>query len=112
MQYEDTARFLFWLVKRARKYWLWVTTITQDVEDFMWSSYWKAIVTNSSTQILLKQSTASIDVLQDIFKLTDQEKYILLNASVWQWLFFAWSEHVWIQILASYYEQQVIDNKI
>ncbi len=112
MQYEDTARFLFWLVKRARKYWLWVTTITQDVEDFMWSSYWKAIVTNSSTQLLLKQSTASIDVLQDIFKLTEQEKYILLNASVGQWLFFAWTEHVWIQILASFYEQQVIDNKL
>ena len=74
----------------------------------MWSSYWKAIVTNSSIQLLLKQSSASIDVLQNIFKLTDQEKYILLNASVWQWLFFAWVEHVWIQIIASYFEEQVI----
>jgi len=108
MQHDDSAKFLFWLVKRARKYNLWVTTITQDVEDFMWSSYWKAIVTNSSIQLLLKQSSASIDVLQNIFKLTEQEKYILLNASVWQGLFFAWAEHVWIQIIASYFEEQVV----
>ena len=108
MQHDDSAKFLFWLVKRARKYNLWITTITQDVEDFMWSKYGKAIVTNSSIQLLLKQSTASIDVLQNIFKLTEQEKYILLNASVWQGLFFAWSEHVWIQIIASYFEEQVI----
>ncbi len=109
MQYEDTARFLFWLVKRARKYNLWVTTITQDVWDFMSSAYWKPIITNSSIQLLLKQSTASIDVLKDIFKLTEQESYILLNASVGQWLFFAGSEHVWIQIVASFYEEQIID---
>ncbi len=108
MQHEDSAKFLFWLVKRARKYNLWITTITQDVEDFMGSSYGKAIVTNSSIQLLLKQSTASIDVLQNIFKLTDQEKYILLNAAVWQGLFFAWSEHVWIQIIASYFEEKVV----
>ena len=108
MQHEDSAKFLFWLVKRARKYNLWITTITQDVEDFMGSSYWKAIVTNSSIQLLLKQSSASIDVLQNIFKLTEQEKYILLNASVWQGLFFAWAEHVWIQIIASYFEEQVV----
>ena len=108
MQHEDSAKFLFWLVKRARKYNLWITTITQDVEDFMWSSYWKAIVTNSSIQLLLKQSSASIDVLQNIFKLTEQEKYILLNASVGQWLFFAWAEHVGIQIIASYFEEQVV----
>lgn len=82
MQHEDSAKFLFGLVKRARKYGLGVTTITQDVEDFMTSSYGKAIVTNSSIQLLLKQSPASIDVLQNVFKLTDQEKYILLNASV------------------------------
>ncbi len=109
MQHEDSAKFLFWLVKRARKYNLWITTITQDVEDFVWSSYWKPIMTNSSIQLLLKQSSASIDVLQDVFKLTDQEKYILLNASVGQWLFFAGTEHVWIQIIASYFETQVID---
>ncbi len=111
MQYEDSAKFLFGLVKRARKYGLGVTTITQDVEDFMGSSYGKAIVTNSSIQLLLKQSPASIDVLQDIFKLTEQEKYILLNASVWTWLFFASGEHVWIQILSSYFEEKIITTK-
>ncbi len=108
MQHEDSAKFLFWLVKRARKYNLWVTTITQDVEDFLWSSYGKPIVTNSSIQLLLKQSPASIDALQNIFKITDQEKYILLNSAVWQWLFFAGSEHVWIQVIASYYEEQIV----
>ena len=110
MQHDDSAKFLFGLVKRARKYNLWVTTITQDIEDFISSSYWKPIVTNSSIQLLLKQSSASIDALQNIFKLTDQEKYILLNASVGQWLFFAWMEHVWIQVLASYYEEQIVSS--
>ncbi len=111
MQYEDSAKFLFGLVKRARKYGLGVTTITQDVEDFMTSSYGKAIVTNSSIQLLLKQSPASIDVLQNVFKLTEQEKYILLNASVGTWLFFASGEHVGIQILASYFEEKIITTK-
>ena len=108
MQYEDSARFVFGLVKRARKYNLGVTTITQDVEDFVTSQYGKAIVTNSSIQLLLKQSPASIDVLQNVFKLTEQEKYILLQASVGQGLFFAWTEHVWIHILASYFEEKII----
>lgn len=108
MEHEDSAKFVFWLVKRARKYNLWITTITQDVEDFVTSKYWKAIVTNSSIQLLLKQSPASIDVLQNIFKLTEQEKYILLQSSVWQWLFFAWTEHVGIHILSSYFEEKVI----
>ena len=108
MQHEDSAKFLFWLVKRARKYNLGITTITQDVEDFISSPYWKPIVTNSSIQILLKQSSASIDVLQNVYKLTEQEKYILLNAAVGQGLFFAWTEHVWIQVVASFYEEQVV----
>lgn len=112
MQYEDSAKFLFGLVKRARKYWLWVTTITQDVEDFLSSPQWKPIVTNSSIQLLLKQSPASIDVLQNIFKLTEQEKYILLNSAIWQGLFFAWTEHVWIQIIASPYEEEIISKVI
>lgn len=111
MQHEDSAKFLYWLVKRARKYWLWVTTITQDVEDFLSSPQWKPIVTNSSIQLLLKQSPASVDILQNIFKLTDQEKYILLNSSIWQWLFFAWSEHVWIQVIASFYEEQIVSTR-
>lgn len=109
MQHEDSAKFLFWLVKRARKYNLWITTITQDVEDFVWSPYGKPIMTNSSIQLLLKQSSASIDVLQNVFKLTEQEKYILLNAWVWQWLFFAGTEHVWIQVIASFFEDKVIN---
>ena len=108
MQHEDSAKFLFGLVKRARKYNLWITTITQDVEDFASSAYGKPIITNSSIQLLLKQSSASIDALQDIFKLTEQEKYILLNSAIWQWLFFAGAEHVGIQIVASFYEEQVI----
>ena len=108
MQHEDSAKFLYALVKRARKYNLWITTITQDIEDFISSKYWKPIMTNSSIQLLLKQSSASIDALQNIYKLTEQEKYILLNAAVWQWLFFAWTEHVWIQVVASYYEEQVV----
>jgi len=108
MQHDDSAKFLFGLVKRARKYNLGVTTITQDVEDFAMSAYGKPIITNSSIQILLKQSSASIDALQNIFKLTDQEKYILLNSWVWQGLFFAWAEHVGIQVLASYFEEQVV----
>lgn len=108
MQYEDSAKFLFGLVKRARKYKLWVTTITQDVEDFIGSPYGKPIVTNSSIQLLLKQSPASIDALEDIFKLTAQEKNILLNSAVGQGLFFAGTEHVAIQIIASYFEEKII----
>ena len=108
MQHEDSAKFLFGLVKRARKYKLWVTTITQDVEDFINSPYGKPIVTNSSIQLLLKQSPASIDALENIFKLTDQEKNILLNSAVGQWLFFAGTEHVAIQIIASYFEEKII----
>jgi len=110
MQHEDSAKFLFGLVKRARKYNLGITTITQDVEDFAASPFGKPIITNSSMQILLKQSTASIDALQNIFKLTEQEKYILLNSAVWQWLFFAWAEHVGIQIVASFYEEQIVSS--
>lgn len=108
MQHDDSAKFLFWLVKRARKYNLGITTITQDVEDFVQSPYGKPIVTNSSIQLLLKQSSASIDVLQNVFKLTDQEKYILLNSAVGQGLFFAWTEHVGIQIVASFYEEKIV----
>ena len=111
MEHEDSSKFLFGLVKRARKYNLGITMITQDVEDFMTSQHGKAIVTNSSIQLLLKQSPASIDVLQDIFKLTEQEKYILLNSAVGQGLFFAGTEHVGIQVLASYFEERVITTK-
>ena len=108
MQNEDGASFLFGLIKKARKYWLGVTTITQDVEDFMRSDYGKAIITNSSLQLLLKQSTAAIDVLEKIFNLTEQEKNLLLEAPVGEGLFFAGRKHVYLSVKASYTEDQII----
>ncbi len=108
MQHEDSAKFLFGLVKRARKYYLGIANITQDVEDFVKSSYGKPIVTNSAMQLLLKQSPASIEVLQKVFNLTDGEKYMLLNSGVGQGLFFAGLKHVAIQIIASYTEDKII----
>lgn len=110
MQHDDSAKFLFGLVKRARKYNLWITTITQDVEDFAASPFGKPIITNSSIQLLLKQSSASIEVMQQIFRLTDQEKYILLNSAIGQGLFFAGAEHVGIQVVASFYEEQIVSS--
>lgn len=108
MQYEDSAKFLFGLVKRARKYYLGITTITQDVEDFIKSSYGRPVVTNSSMQLLLKQAPAAIDVLGKVFNLTEGEKYMLLNSGVGQGLFFAGLKHVAIQIIASYTEDKII----
>lgn len=108
IQSEDGASFLFGIVKRARKYWLGVTTITQDVEDFMKSNYGKAIITNSSLQLLLKQSPAAIDGLQKAFDLTEQEKMLLLESAVGEGLFFAGKKHVYISIRASYNEDQII----
>ncbi len=108
MKSEDTASFLYSLAKRGRKYYLGVCTITQDVEDFLRSPYGKPILANSSIQILLKQSATSIDVLQKTFNLTDQEKYLLLEAGVGEGLFFAGLKHVAIKIVASYTEDQII----
>lgn len=108
MQYEDSARFLYGLVKRARKYYLGITTITQDVADFVKSNYGKPIITNSSMQLLLKQSASSMDELTQVFNLTEGERYLLLNAQVGQGLFFAGLKHVAIQIIASYSEDKVI----
>ena len=108
MQSEDGASFLYGLVKRARKYWLGVTTITQDVNDFMKSNYGQPIVANSSIQILMKQSPATIDVVQKTFNLTDEEKLRLLEASVGEALFFAGTKHVLISVVASYAEDQII----
>lgn len=108
MRSEDGASFLFGLIKRARKYYLGVTTITQDVEDFIGSPYGKAIITNSSLQLLLKQSPASADIVQKTFNLTDQEKMLLLEASVGEGLFFAGRKHVFIGVKASYTEDQII----
>jgi len=108
MQDEDAASFLFGIAKRCRKYYLGLTTITQDVADFMKSKYGKPIITNSSLQLLLKQSPAAIDVVQETFSLTDQEKYMLLESSVGEGIFFAGSKHVAIKVVASYTEDQVI----
>ena len=108
MQYEDSANFLFSLAKRARKYNLGLTTITQDVEDFMSSKMGRAIVANSSMQLLLKQSASAVDVLSDVFKLTDEERKRLSNFPVGQGLFFAGQNHVHIQIVASEREEELI----
>ena len=108
MKYDDSANFMFSLAKRARKYYLGLTTISQDVEDFMGSKMGRAIVANSSMQILLKQSSSAVDVLSDVFKLTDEEKKRLANFPVGQGLFFAGQSHVHIQIEASPTEKQFI----
>lgn len=101
MKYEDSANFMFSLAKRARKYNLGLTTISQDVEDFMGSRMGRAIVANASMQLLLKQSTSAVDVLADVFKLTSEEKKRLSQFPVGQGLFFAGQNHVHIQIAAS-----------
>ena len=108
MQHEDSAKFLFGLVKRARKYYLGVTTITQDVEDFMKSDFGKPIITNSSMQLLLKQAPSAVDILAKVFNLTEGEKYVLINSGVGQGLFFAGLKHVAIQVVASYTEDQIV----
>lgn len=108
MRSEDTASFLFSMVKRGRKYYLGVATITQDVGDFLKSEYGIPIITNSSIQLLMKQSPTTIDTLQEAFNLTDEEKYLLLESDVGEGIFFAGLKHVAIQILASYTEEQII----
>ncbi|HVX58736.1 MAG TPA: DUF87 domain-containing protein [Candidatus Saccharimonadales bacterium] len=108
MRYEDSANFLFSLAKRARKYDLGITTITQDVEDFMASRMGRAIVANASMQLLLKQSPTAVDVLSDVFKLTDEEKKRLSQFPVGQGLFFAGQNHVHIQVIASPTEAELI----
>jgi len=108
MQHEDSAKFIYALVKRCRKYYLGVTTITQDVNDFLRSPYGQAIVTNSSLQLLLKQSPAAIDLVQKIFVLTEGEKYLLLECGIGEGIFFAGNKHAAIKIVASYTEDQLI----
>ncbi|MDD3170170.1 MAG: ATP-binding protein [Candidatus Paceibacterota bacterium] len=108
MKETDGASFLYGICKRARKYWLGVTTITQDVSDFIGSEYGKPIITNSSLQLLLKQSPAAIDLVQKTFNLTDQEKYLLLESPVGEGIFFAGQKHVAISVVASYTEDQII----
>lgn len=108
MQHEDSARFVFGIAKRCRKYYLGLTTITQDVADFMASPYGKPIVTNSSIQLLLKQSPAAIDIIAETFFLTEGEKYLLLESEVGEGIFFAGLKHAAIKIYASYIEDQII----
>ena len=108
VQYEDSGKFLHGLVKRARKYYLGVTTITQDVEDFLGSKWGKPIITNSSLQLLLRQAPSSLPLLKQIFNLTEGESSLLLNSGVGQGLFFAGNQHVAIQIIASYGENKII----
>ena len=108
MRHENSAEFLFSMAKRARKYYLGLTTITQDITDFVNSPYGKPIITNSSIQLLLRQSPASVDVVQKTFNLTDEEKFLLLESGVGEGLFFAGNKHVAIKIIASYTEDQII----
>ncbi|HOX41579.1 MAG TPA: DUF87 domain-containing protein [bacterium] len=108
LQYEDSAKFLHGLAKRARKYYLGLTIISQDVEDFLGSRFGKAIVANSSMQILMKQSTTSIEVVSQTFNLTEGEKYILLESDVGEGLFFAGLNHVAFKAVASFTEDQII----
>jgi hypothetical protein len=108
MKSEDTASFLFGIAKRGRKYYLGLATITQDVNDFLQSPYGTAMLTNSSIQILLRQSPTSVDLVQKTFKLSDEEKYLLLESDVGEGIFFAGLKHVAIKIIASYTEDQII----
>lgn len=108
MKYDDSANFMFSVAKRARKYNLGLTTISQDVEDFIGSRMGRAIVANASMQFLLKQSPTAVDMLTDIFKLTEEEKKRLSRFPIGQGLFFAGQNHVHIQVIASPNETQLI----
>lgn len=108
MKTEDTASFLFSLAKRGRKYYLGLATITQDVGDFLKSEYGVPIITNSSLQLLLKQSPTTIDLIQKTFNLTDEEKYLLLESNVGEGIFFAGQKHVAISVIASETEKQIV----
>ena len=111
MKFPDSANFIYSIAKRARKYWLGLTTITQDVEDFLSTDYGKAIVTNSSIQILMKQSPAAIDQIAKVFYLSEGEKNLLLAANVGEGLFFAGANHVRIRVLASPEEHLLITTR-
>jgi type IV secretory pathway VirB4 component len=111
MKYPDSALFLYSIAKRARKYYLGLSTITQDVEDFLSSDYGKAIVTNSSIQVLMKQSPAAIDKVAQVFYLSEGEKHLLLASEVGEGLFFAGANHVAIRVVASPEEHQLITSK-
>jgi conjugal transfer ATP-binding protein TraC len=108
MKHPDSASFIHSMVKRARKYYLGITTITQDVEDFLHTDYGKAIVTNASIQFLMKQSTASIPILSETFYLSDGERQLLVASDIGEGIFFAGSNHVALRVVASDEEHAVI----
>ena len=108
MKYEDSASFVYSIAKRSRKYYLGLTTITQDVQDFLSTDYGKAVLSNSSIQILLKQSPSEVDLVADVFYLTSGEKQLLLSANVGEGLFFAGQNHVAMQVVAAPFEHETI----
>jgi hypothetical protein len=108
MQNEDAASFLFGIAKRCRKYYTGLTTITQDIADFITSRYGKPVITNSSIQLLLRQSPAAIDIVSETFFLTEQERFLLLESNVGEGILFAGARHAAIKIIASYSEDQII----
>jgi hypothetical protein len=108
MKHEDAASFLYGMAKRARKYYLGVSTITQDINDFMNSEYGQAIVSNASLQLLLKQSPATIDIVAQTFNLTKEERYLLLQSNIGEGIFFAGTKHAAMKVVASFGEDQII----
>lgn len=108
MRYKDSSDFLYALAKRARKYYLGLTIITTDVEDFIGSQQGRTIVNNSAMRLLLRQSPSAVDKLAEVFKLTESEKLILREAKVGQGIFFAGANHVAIEIIPSFEEEQLI----
>ncbi|HVZ59077.1 MAG TPA: DUF87 domain-containing protein [Patescibacteria group bacterium] len=108
MKYEDSASFVYSIAKRARKYYLGLTTATQDVEDFLKTDYGKAVLTNSSIQILLKQGTAEVDMVAQTFYLSEGERELLLSADIGEGLFFAGQNHVAIKVLGAPFEHEII----
>ncbi|MGH2611936.1 MAG: VirB4 family type IV secretion system protein, partial [Rhabdochlamydiaceae bacterium] len=108
MKYQDSASFVYSIAKRARKYYLGLTTATQDVEDFLSTDYGKAVLTNSSIQMLLKQSAAGVDLVSKTFYLTEGEKELLLSADIGEGLFFAGQNHVAAKVLAAPFEHELI----
>lgn len=111
MRYKDSALFLWGIVKRARKYYLGLTTIAQDIEDFLSQDIGKAIVTNSALRVLFKQSPAGIDKIAEVFYLSQGEKQLLLGATVGQGIFFAGNNHAPIFVVASPEEHKLVTTK-
>lgn len=108
MQQEESAKFIYALAKRCRKYYLGLTTITQDVQDFLGSAYGQAILNNSSIRVLMKQSPSAMEVVSKTFLLTEGERYLLLESAVGEGIFFAGDKHAAIKVIASYTEDQII----